>query len=346
MTNLTPVEKPLPCYSLEYNSADPRCKICPHAEGCIKHSGSRAKRIPLSQIQWKLTPESYAQVYDFDLEDPELPHIQRTYFNCYEAIFGKQPADDITRFAREVIDHARQADCALQMYLLSNMVGHRESQKIRLRNTEKAYATPFHAKMLLGKTALTRAKNYGEMCNREFGTFKLSSLGALTGVDFEADSLQQAMLHSEVVAGRFIVSFKIANGGPPWRQLFNAHELTLDPHWLAIEEVYTRCILDPYLKKRIGAEAIKQHRFFVSKVLGHLKKHSTAAMNAFYCRETIMPQAVSEVLGYFGLRAEHFLIEPEPITQPLEFWVYLGRAVQHFHCLLYLDGEPSFFSKR
>jgi hypothetical protein len=345
MLELTPVQKPLPCYSLEYNKADPRCKACPHKTGCIQHSGSRADKIPLSKAVFKLVPESYAKAYDFDMEDPELPHIQRTYFNCYDTIFNKPAPDDVTRFAKELLASARRAQCSLRLYMLANMVGHRETQKLRCTKTEQALPRPYRAKMLLGATALTRARMYAEMCNKEFGTFALSSLSTLAEENFEDDSLESSMLHSETVAGKYIVGWKIKHGGPAWESLFEANELTLDPYWLAIDETYLTQVLQPYLDNKCGAEQIQQHRFSVIQALGYLKKHSTAAVNAFHVRETIMPKAVAEVLHHYGHAPDDFDIDSDPITNPLEFWVYIGRALQHFQCLLYLEGKPSLLSR-
>jgi len=341
-----PVQKPLPCYSLEFNKADPRCQACPHRTGCIQHSGSRVYKIPLSKATFKLIPDGYEKAYDFDLEDPELPHIQRTYFDCYDTVFNRAAPDDVTRMAKELLAAARQTQCSLRLYILANMVGHRESQKLRMTKTEQALPRPFRAKMLLGVTALKRTQMYAEMCNREFGTFALSSLSTLVDENFEKDSLENHMLHSETVAGTSIVGWKILHGGSAWANLFDTHELTLDPYWLAIDETYLLTVLQPYLDNKRGTEQIQQHRFSVAQALGYLKKHQTAAMNAFHVRETIMPKAVAEVLRYFGHRPEDFDIDPEPITKPLEFWVYLGRALQHFQCLLYLEGKPSLLSRR
>jgi len=346
MLELVPVQKPLPCYSLEYNKTDPRCQNCPHQTGCIQHSGSRADKISLDKLKFKLVPEAFAKAYDFDMEDPELPHIQRTYFKCFEVVFGKPPVDDMSRFAQEVLAGARKTNNSIQMYMLAAMVGHREAQKIRMEKLGLAIPRPFTAKKLTGPVALKHAKMYAEMCSNEFGAFALSSLSSLVEEDFTSKTLESKMLHSESTVGKFIVSYKIFHGGPPWASLFDAHELTLDPYWLAIDDTYTREIFMPYQENKRGSDAIKTHRFSVGQVMGHLKKHSNAAINAFRARETIMPRAVAEVVAFYGFRLDDFNIDPDPITDPMEFWVYLGRAVQHLHCLLYLEGMPSLLNRR
>jgi hypothetical protein len=346
MMKPVPVQRPLPCYSLEYNKADPRCQVCPHQTGCVQHSGRRAIQVPLSKAKFRLIPDSYEKAYDFDLEDPELPHVQRTYFDCYDTIFNRAASDDVTRSAKELLAAARQTQCSLRLYILANMVGHRESQKTRITKTEQALPRPFRAKMLLGTTATKRARMYAEMCNKEFGTFALSSLSSLVEENFTDKSLEKHMLHSETVVGKYIVGYKILHGGPAWDSLFDAHELTLDPYWLAIDETYLFTKLQPYLEKKCGTEQIQQHRFSVTQVLGYLKKHSTAAVNTFHVREAIMPQAVAEVLHHYGHQPDDFNIDPEPIVKPLEFWVYLGRALQQFQCLLYLEGKPSLLARR
>lgn len=346
MLELVPVQKPLPCYSLEYNKADPRCQSCPHQTGCIQHSGSRATQIPLDKLKFQLVPKAFVKAFDFDMEDPELPHLQRTYFKCHEVVFTKQPVDDMTRFAKEVLAGARKSNCSIQMYMLAVMVGHRQEQKIRMEKLGLALPRPFSAKRLTGAVAIKHAKMYAEMCSNEFGTFALSALSSLVEEDFTSKTLENKMLHSEAVVGKFIVGYKILHGGPPWESLFDSNELTLDPYWLAIDDTYTREIFMPYLKEKRGSDAIQQHRFSVSQVLGHLKKYDNAAINAFRARETILPKAVAEVTAYYGFRPDDFNIDPEPITDPMEFWVFLGRAVQHFHCLSYLEGMPSLLNRR
>lgn len=336
---------PLPCYSLEHDSADPRCQECPHQTGCIQHTGKRVNRVGLSHVKFKLVPESYSEAYKLDLEDPELPHLQRAYFKCYDTVFNRKAHDSVARYAEALMSGARKSKCSAEMFMLANMVGHRETQKIRIANTTQAFERPFRAKMLSGKQAILRARDYSAMCNKEFGVFNLTSLSVLVDKDFDESELYQVMLHSECVAGKFIVGHKIFHGGPPWEELFNINELTLDPHWLAIDPTYMREVFGPYLVDKKGDERLKQHRFSVSQVIGELKKKRTAAINTFRTREEVMPKAISNVLTYFGHAPDDFEIEPEPITDPLEFWIYVGRAMQHYQCILHLSGQRSMFNR-
>jgi hypothetical protein len=341
----TPMEIPLPCFGTEHNKADPECQQCPHSVECLRYHGSRAGKVRLSKASFRFTPWKLEEQFRYDPEDPELPHVQRTYTDCYRTIFEKDPVDHVGFMATKLMEAARRCDCSLRLYMLAVMTGHRHGEKIKIERTEQGTPKKFAGKALLGKVAEKRAAMYAELCRKEFGTFTLSTLSTLADEDFNPDPLEQSVLHSEVVAAKFIINHKMFHGGPPWKELFAVEELTLNPYWLAIEDIYIKEVYTPYLDDRRGTDRVKQHRFSVSQVLGFMKKHKHAAMNAFRTRELIMPKAVAEVVTYFGHSVDDFEIEDTPVTEPLQFWVFISRAMQQWQCWQFLNGEPSLLDR-
>ena len=300
----------------------------------------------MSKLQFKLVPKAYQKTFDVNLEDPELPHIQRTYVHAYDTVFAKSPKDDVRRFTQEIVSAAQQAECALRTFMLAVMLGHKKEGERNLANADvNVMPRPFTAKMLTGKKAVNRARNFAALCNKEFGTFSLSSMATLVDEDCASTQLEQVMLNSETVAGKFIVGYKLRHGGPPWAALYDAHELGLDPRWLAIEQTYMDEIYAAHLRNPRGTQRIRDHRFSVSQVMGRLKKHRDEAIVNFQARETIMPKAVEAVLAHFGHAPVDFEAAAQPITDPLELWVFIGRAMQHYQCLKYLSGQKSMLDR-
>jgi hypothetical protein len=283
-----------------------------------------------------------------DYEDPEAPHLARAYLNCYHTIFQRKPAkhDNATRYQKEIINGARLCSTSIRMFILSNMMAHQVQQHTVMDETEKSRATPFHSKLLSGKLALTRCNMYNKLCRKRYGTFSLSSLATLADENYEDDEIHNALLHSEVAAGKFIVSYKINTGGPPYVAFYEQEEFVLNQYWLSIEPTYKKVILDAHRLKPSGSEAIQRHRFDVLQTIGYLKRNRTDQELMFSAREKIMPRAVEQVLAFFQHRPDDFLIEDEVIKDPLRLWIRIGRAIQHYNLYLFLNGEPSFFGRK
>jgi len=98
-------------------------------------------------------------------------------------------------------------------------------------------------------------------------------------------------------------------------------------------------------KKPRSSQEIRRHRYSVVQTIGFLKRHRNMAIMVFRTRQQILPQAVAKVLDSFGYQPDDFEIENQTITNPLELWVLLGRAIQHFNLLNYLHGERSIFNR-
>lgn len=314
---------------------------------CVEAMGFRADKVPLNRIRWNIVPKQFAgQNLDLDASDPELPHLRRIFADCHVSVFGTETGEKPDRFAKEIAKNARLVPCSVRMFILANMVAQREHEKTVIQHTEKGRASAFRAKMLTTQLAVKRASTYQEMCNDEFGTFSLKSLCVLTGED-EPEDIESTMLRSEITAGQFFVRYKIFNGGDGLEALYNSEELQLAPEWLAIEQTYIDTILKPYSERKIkGTDAVELHRFNARQVHGHLKKHLSTQRLFWLAREKIMPQAVQHVLSKFRHKPDDFLYPREPETDPMRFWLRLALTIRQYHCWLYLNDEPSFFTPR
>lgn len=343
---------PLPCFALEHDKFDPKCQTCPHQDSCVDHMLSRKDKVPLNQVKFNLTPEESPEKYkaelqleEMDVADPELPYLQRLYCDCFASVFHRNPTDNISLYREEIAKNARLSECSVRMYMLANMVAHSVHEKTVIANSERQRTVRFRAKFLCGALGVKRAKTYQEMCNDRFGTFSLTSLAILE--DSDKSDIESTMLRSEVTAACWLVRYKIFNSGPGALETYRHVELELAPEWLAIEQTYLELVLKPYRVGEIkGTETLDLHRFTVNKTHGYYKTHLSSQKLAFLSRQRIMPQAVQEVLGNFNHRPDDFLYPRTPVNKPMEFWQALALTIRHYHCWLYLNNEPSFFTPR
>jgi hypothetical protein len=341
----TPQKAPLPCFGLEHERFDPTCQACPHKDGCVKAMGARYDMVPLNRVRWNIVPAAFASEA-LDMDDPEIPHLRRLYTDCYYSVFHRKPPEDASRFADDIKKNAAKVPCSVRMFILANMVAQREHEKQIVRHTEKLRGSSFRAKMLTGELAIKRAKTYQEMCHDEFGTFSLTSLSVLAKEDLK-ESMDDLMLRSEATAAAWFVRYKIFNGGSPNERLYESEELQLAPEWLAIEQTYIDTILKPYIERKItGSDAVERHRFNAFQVHCQFKKNISLQRVAWVARQRIMPEAVRRVLATFDHQPADFLYPREPETEPMHFWMRLALTIRHYHCWLYLNGEPSFFTPR
>ena len=345
------MQTPLTCFGLENDPLDSRCVICPHKTECLKFMGLRAGKITLDKLRFEIAPKKLSEhwkEHPITYDDPEAPMLLSLYRDCYMTVFSKYPptADNPHQVKEDIVRHARAAGCSVRLFILANMVAQAVHEEIIQKHTEKARPTRFHASLLKGKRALTRAEKYAQACKDRFGTFSVSSLATLQSKEMERDEVQSQMLNSEITAGQFVVRHKIHHGGPPFEALYAETEFHLHPNWLAIEPSYKTTILDPYLKNRTGDESLKDHRFSVCQVIGKLKRSFAYQTLMFKRREQIMPEAVRRVLSYFDVRPQDFVCEAKAVTSPMDFWIHLGRTLQQYHCWLLLQGEPSYFKRR
>jgi len=347
----TPQKAPLPCFGLEHSRTDPVCQQCPHEKECAKYMGFRYDKVPLDKVRWDLVPEKF-KMEALDMDDPELPHLNRLWVDCYLSVFHKKPKESISLYAEKIAANARAVPCSVRMFILANMVAQREHERQIVENTDKLNRSPFRAKMLTGALSIKRATTYQEMCHDEFGTFTLKSLSILTDNDPDGeedlkDDMESIMLRSEVTAATWYVRYKIFNEGPGEDTLYESEELQLAPEWLAIEQTYIDIILKPYIERKIkGSPSVERHRHNVFQVHAHYKRNMSVQRVAMLARQRIMPEAIRQVCSVFNHTADDFLYPREPESKPMRFWRRLALTIRHYHCWLYLNNEPSYFSSR
>lgn len=292
--------------------------------------GKRA-HTPLSELTFKFTPaleETQLPV------DPELNELQQLYERCYMTIFERAPTDRLDRRPRaaEILQAAcEQTGCTLRMFMLASMFGHRATAPNR----------NFYANALLGPYAIRRAELYRGACSKTFGTFDLQALTTIMkGHD---QGLEAKMLNSEIIAGQWIVGYKLRYPGAYGVPFYQSKELALDPYWLAVEDSYIRLVLLPNRDTRTDIPELNRHRFAVSKIHHELKKDSrrkgrqTKAI--FGIRERNAPEAVKRVLSHFGFSPNDFTTRAPEVTNMMAFWGQLSTAMKNHFVERLVDGD-------
>lgn len=335
---------PKPCYAVEFDLSSPICQECEFQQQCFDALGARKHKITLNKVEFKLVPKSYG-LDNVTVEDPELPTIERTYLVCHQTIFGRRPKDRISQHKNLLLRNVKLAGCSIRLFMLANMIGFKQQQKQIAENTDRSVKHYYSAVLFTHANSIERVNMYREMCRKEFGTFDLSALDTLTEGGYAENDVERRLSMSEITAAKFLVGFKLRNGGPPWKYLYDSLEFQLDPYWLATEPSYRDTVLKAYLGGERGSKAINNHRYSVTQIIAQMKKKKDWAIAIFQARERIMPRSVSEVLHHFGFHEEDFEIDQEPITSTTDFWVFVARAMQHIHCIRYLEGDRSVFKR-
>lgn len=329
---------PLPCFGISFDLETPDCRACPFKEECVECSGRRGNYISLNQVEFVFLPPGLAKKKDSD-----ETHANRLYLHCFQTVFGHYPNNaSIGRLFRAVLDRCSEAGCDLRLYMLAAMTAHRENQDRQVDSGTKDLEREFTPKALASAHLLRDVLLFKRLCQRRYGSFGPAALGNLTGLDV-TNELHQRLLASELLAAHFILDWKLTNDGPPWAALYAEHELEFDVDWLSIEPTY-RPILQDYLQHKTGSKRQQQLRYEVGRKLGLLQRRNQISASVFQARELIMPIAVARVLEKRSFRVEDFELPNQPVKQALPFWVWLARAIQHWHCLQALQGKPSAFS--
>jgi hypothetical protein len=320
------VVAPLPCFGIEHEYFDPRCKACPHQPDCIEAKGYRVGRLSLDQAQIDLVPPKLTKL---TATDPDEPKLQPTYELCHLAVFGRPPRDRLDRWPQasgRLIASCHEVGCTLRLFITTVMMAHQKASPDR----------PFYSNMLLGPTAPKRVERYRDLCRKTFGCFDTASLRLLT--ELEVTSVEERLLASEVTFGSFIVGHRLRYSGDPVEEFYRVKEFAMDPTWLATEPTYEQTLLRHVMNPQ-GTEALRQHRFHVVKVVTELKHHKQQAAHIFQLREAAAKRAIKHVLGQHGYKPEDFEVAAEPITGMASFWGTLGLAIQHHLLLQFCDGD-------
>jgi hypothetical protein len=335
---------PKPCYAVEFDLSNTVCQECEFQKSCYEALGARKHRVKLDKVEFALVPPRFG-LSKIPCDDPELPTIERTYILCHRTIFGRRPKDKIGKHLNSILSNVRKSKASIRMFMLANMVAFQQHQQTLANHTEREERKYYNTKLFTYANSITRVEMYREMCQKEFGTFSLSSLDTLTEGGYADNDIERRMEHSEITAARAVIGHKIHRSGPPWTAVYEAQELTLDPHWLATEQTYTDAIITPYLAGNKGSKAQANHRYSVMQVRSQMKKKKDWAIAVFQARERIMPVAVGSVLHFFGYWPGDLEIEQKPVSDPMGFWVSVALAIQHVECLRYIDGDRSVFKR-
>lgn len=216
---------------------------------------------------------------------------------------------------------AERAKVSIPMFILISMYGHAQ-----------VYNGAFSPSMLVDNRALNRVHVYAEACRAKYGSVSVSSFDKITHDDLEGYDLEGRMLRSEILAGSWIIEWKMENEGAPYDALFIHNEEKLDPNWLAIEPRY-----EPVLKAFAeGVERPVQSettRHLAVMAYRRMKKYKHQAVGNFRARERIMVQALKTVLEKQDYSITDFEARTQPVTDPLLFWNRLAAALQHLECL-------------
>lgn len=335
---------PKPCYAVEFDLSSQVCRECEFQADCFEALGVRKQKISLDKVEFTLVPKGYG-LSRIPCDDPELPTIERTYIVCHQTIFGRRPKDKIGKHLNSILANVKKSKASIRMFMLANMVAYQQQQRLVAERTEKGEKEFYSTVLFTYANSVSRVEMFREMCQKEFGTFNLSSLDTLTEGGYAENDIERRMEHSEITAARTLIGYKIRNSGPGWKALYEHQELTLDPYWLATEKTYEETILKPYWAGDKGTKMLANHRYSVTQVMAQMKKKKDWAIAIFQARERVMPGCVSRVLHHFGYLPKDFEVNQVPVVSVMEFWVEVARAIQHVECIRYIDGDRSVFKR-
>lgn len=357
-----PVAKktPMACFGIDQDLSTVSCLNCLHKMACFEAMGRRTQQVPLTKARFDFMPAKYQVPKD----KPTMRYAQQIYGHCFHTVYGRYPdtSDSLSANFQAIEKQREKVGCSLKVYMMACMMAHRDNQDrlvdVGHRNVEAA----FRASGLVNPHLLNDVLLIKKLCIREYGTFDVQSVAAMTDVECAHDDLARRLLESEMLAGDFIIRWKQTHKGFPWTALFDAHELDLDVDWLTLEECYTKRIQTSVVKKVMRDDGeivevktevpkvtisnkVRQVRFAVNQRTGLLKRRDFLALGAFTTREHIMPLALRRVLAKWDMKMDDFEI---PIDAqkgpPLMIWYWLGLAIQHTHIIWALEGRPSQFS--
>jgi hypothetical protein len=293
--------------------------------------GRRLGRIGLDKLQIRLLPEKYGLIMFGDFNEEEMD-LQSTFTVCHRLVFGTDSDQSIARHKKAILANKRRAKCPLQMFLITNMVGH-----LRAYPREQ-----FNPSMLADGRSICRVRQYAEACKETFAAFDLTALDTLASTDNAAFDIDRRMFESEKTAGTWIINFKLWHAGKPYDLLFREQEMSFDPNWLAIEPHY-----EPYVQAELKQQttgALREFRHEVLQTRARLKTHKHQAIGNFRARERAVRKAIGSLLAPFRLKPEHLEMEDKAVQDSLWLWHRIGLAIQHVECRRFVDQEKSVYA--
>jgi hypothetical protein len=333
---------PMLCYGSEQTPSNPLCPGCKYRQGCAELMGDLAGRVNVAEAKFRFVPPLLQRRFTVDdafRADLDLSNIEKVYAFCYTWVFGDSRRNSVVRrlgkYSDLVLLRVRQAETSIKLFLLANMYGWKQS-----------HATEFHPKVLTVEHSLEVFRTYAEICNRTYGTFDTTSLDKLMAKEGDLAWVEDSLFKSEIVAGSWIIRYKLFHSGDIPQKLYAECEESLNPYWLAIEPSYFTWVFHDHLEfpNPDLVSTLKNHRWSVSHILGRLKTQPRRSLLVFNLRERIMPKAVKYVLGLRGYLPEDFHIHDDaPVTNAIRFWTQLAVAIQQFECIKFVNKNPSAF---
>jgi hypothetical protein len=294
--------------------------------------GKKFGRVSIDKAKFNFLPENLREITWTESDEFHL-----VYRECYKIVFNSDP--DSLHKCPELGAHVRaealKLGCALKLFILTVMWGHRQAKP----------GVRFYCSMLSGTAAAHRVQRYRAEVENSYSTFTEKTLDDYASEELVGKTYESQLLDAEVQFGNWVVGYKIRKGGPVELPFFEIMEMQLPDLWLAVEPSYSE-ILRTLRSTKSGTLAQRRQRLRVTKLIGELKRRSKEAISVFKARENIMPKAIRRVVENRGFLVSNFQINPNQVwtSAPL-FWTRLGFAIQHYWCLEYLHGDRAQASK-
>jgi hypothetical protein len=321
-----------PCFGLEHDPVSPVCRRCVLFHLCRSALGNH---VPLTDLTFELTPPGlFAKDGLIEIGDVAVnrSNVEDLFRRCYYTVFGsKWPASsNLGQEWPKIVENAKAAEVSLNTYIATVMAAYQITHPRQ----------PFHVNNLTAESSILKVSRYSKMLRQRYGHDGMDALGLF--IESETPQIEQQLLLSETIAGKWIIGWKMTHEGSALQSLYKHQELALDPHWLAIEPTYLETVLKPHMTSTVNeSTAIKAHRERVLSTHSMLKKQKTLARTVFSARSQIMPAAVKSVLRNVGHLPENFTHVNRTVTDALKFWNVLALAVVHWECLKALRAEPN-----
>lgn len=276
----------------------------------------RRGKVPLSKVEFDFTPSELSQYTVDDHSDAE-----DLYKLCYRLVYPDVDPDSLHRHpqaGRVLAQSAEEAGCSVRLYVMCCM----------LARKQLAPDSRFFASYLFAKGASRLVSDYKSLAQQRYGSFDYDSLANLTEKD-RLSAARERMLDSEVLAGHWILGYKIKSGGSPVEQFFVENEIKLDAAWLCVEPSY----FEYHDTHKDVTKAVRDHRFNVHRINTWLRKKRDVGAAYFELRNKSFKTAVEDVLQRHGHVPDDFEAPPL-ITNSVKFWSRLALAIQHKQCLI------------
>lgn len=271
-------------------------------------------------MEFNLLPPSLEDAQAKKDKSTPAQNFETLYRTCFSLVYPNEQPDSLYRHKdaeRRLNDIADEVGCSVRLYMLTAMIARREL----------APESRFFANYLFAKNSAALVRDYGSLAKEAYGSFDYESLGMVTGGD-QLTKDGKRLLDSEVLAGQWILGYKIRKPGSVLQIFYAENEIRLHPVWLCLEPSYV-----DYHNQLDGiSQEIHHHRMEVRRIRRWLNKRRHVAVAYHEKRSKLFKQAVEEVLDSRGFQLDDF--ESAPIIHDaVKFWSRLALAIQHLGCL-------------